>query len=123
MKILVTGDREWTRTLPILTALFNILEEYNLQPDDVTVVHGDCRGADKLAAEVAKYMGMKPVPYPADWTRYGLGAGPIRNQQMIDENPDTTLALVFHPDLANSKGTKDMVKRLEQIKIPYRHIK
>jgi hypothetical protein len=44
----------------------------------------------------------------ADWRRWGRAAGPIRNQQMLDENPiDVTLAL------PGSTGTLDMIQRSE----------
>ena len=46
--------------------------------------------------------------------RYGRGAGPRRNRQMLDENPDISLVLAFHEDLGRSKGTRDMVRRSEK---------
>jgi hypothetical protein len=121
MKILVTGDRDWSRLLVIFTVFLDFLSEYNIDPKDVIVIHGDCRGADRLCELVAKELGMKPDPYPANWTKYGRAAGPIRNSQMLKENPDIELAFAFHPDLDNSKGTKDMVEKLEKAKVPYLH--
>ena len=123
MKILVTGDREWDNPLTILDAFIRFLEDYSLEPSDVTVIHGDARGADKLSAHVAEEMGMKPIPYPAEWNKFGRAAGPIRNKQMLDENPDIDLAFAFHPNLGKSKGTKDMVERLEKAGIEVRKIK
>lgn len=43
--------------------------------------------------------------FPADWS-YGLKAGPIRNAKMLDENPDKVI--IFHNDIENSKGSKNM---------------
>ena len=123
MKILVTGDREWDNPLTILDAFIILLEDYDLKPSDVVVIHGDCRGADKLAAYVAKEMGMTPIPYPAHWEKYGKAAGVIRNQEMLDFNSDIELAFAFHPNLDKSKGTKDMVERLEKAGIEHRHYK
>lgn len=51
--------------------------------------------------------------YPADWKRDGRGAGPIRNQRMIDEGkPHIVIAF------PGGKGTADMVMRAEMAGIP-----
>lgn len=80
-----------------------------LQPE------GEARGADRLAAEAARRLGIpshRILRFPAKWGKYGKAAGPIRNQQMLDEGKPT-LVLAYHNDLENSKGTKDMVSRAE----------
>lgn len=44
--------------------------------------------------------------FPANWKSHGKGAGPIRNQKMIDEGkPDLVLAF------PGGRGTADMVRR------------
>jgi hypothetical protein len=100
MRVLVCGDREWTDILPIALRLVQL-------PEDAVIVHGDCRGADRLAGNEADLIGLTVESYPADWKRYGRGAGPIRNQQMLDSGID--LVIAFHPDPNNSKGTKNML--------------
>jgi hypothetical protein len=72
-----------------------------------TVVHGDCRGADRLADEAAKTLCLRVERYPADWNKYGRSAGPIRNHEMLDTGID--LVLAFHDDLSQSEGTNHMV--------------
>jgi hypothetical protein len=62
-----------------------------------------------MARKLAERIGWDVIKVPADWTKYGKAAGPIRNQEMLDMDPD--LVLAFHSDLDNSKGTKDMVAR------------
>lgn len=77
-------------------------------PVDAVVIHGDARGADRMARDAALRLGLILIAFPADWEYYGKGAGPIRNRQMIEEGtPDFVLA--FHDDLASSKGTRDMI--------------
>ena len=94
---------------------------------DITIIHGNQGtrdeknrrvGVDKTAGHLAdKLYGMKVEVYPANWTEYGPSAGPIRNQQMLDEGkPD--VVVFFHSDLKNSKGTKDMVRRSIKAGIP-----
>lgn len=101
MYIQVTGDRNWSSREVIEEAL----EPYSGR---VTLVHGNAKGADKLSGEVARERGFAVLKVPADWAKYGRGAGPIRNRQMLDMGPDVVLA--FHNDLAKSRGTKDCVK-------------
>jgi hypothetical protein len=110
VKILVTGDREWTSKETIREALSKF-------PKDTIVVHGNCRGADLMADDIAKELFTeKPLAYPANWKKYGKAAGVLRNQQMLDENTDIRVVLAFHNDIEKSKGTKDMLKRAKKCK-------
>ncbi len=45
-------------------------------------------------------------------------AGPIRNQQMLDEEPDIDLVIAIHEDPTLGKGTRDMVSRARKAKKP-----
>jgi len=74
-----------------------------------TLIEGEARGADSMARDIALARGWEVIRVPADWVKYGRGAGPIRNQQMLDMGPDQVWA--FHDNLACSKGTLDMVRR------------
>jgi hypothetical protein len=113
-RVLIFGSRDWTDWKAIER------EVRRLRPGTV-VIHGDARGADKMAGHVARTEGFSVVPYPAKWTEFGKAAGPIRNQEMLDEGkPDR--ALCFHPDLdtqAPGSGSADMARRLEAAGIPY----
>lgn len=105
MTVLICGSRDWTSESIIEDALSKHA------PDVHTVIHGDCRGADRIGAKIAQRAGRGVVTYPACWPRYGKAAGPIRNQQMLDEGkPDLVLAF----PLPNSVGTKDMIKRAKK---------
>lgn len=107
MRVLVCGDRNWLDYKLVQKTLFG------LGKGPHTIIDGEARGADSRGNEVAVLMGWPYKRYPADWVKYGKAAGPIRNQQMLDEGkPD--LVLAFHDDLKNSKGTKDMIKRAEK---------
>lgn len=109
MRLLICGDRDWSDW----DAVERVVEE--LKPD--VVIQGDARGADTIAAEVAEALGIKVLSFPANWERYGRGAGHIRNQQMLDlGKPDRVVA--FHANIDKSKGTKDMVARARKAGIP-----
>lgn len=76
----------------------------------LVIIQGGARGADLIARDRCAYHDIKFQTFPAEWDRYGKAAGPIRNQQMLDEGkPDCVIA--FHDDIENSRGTKDMVER------------
>ena len=103
-RFLVCGDREWANR-PLMEAILSKvpLDKYG------TLIHGSCRGADKMAGEIGKAMGYEILPFPANWEKHGKSAGPIRNLRMLTEGkPD--LVIAFHDDIVNSKGTADMIK-------------
>jgi hypothetical protein len=103
MRILVCGDRNWKR--------MDVIErELKKFPPGTVVIHGAAKGADTLGGFVADKLGFKVIAFPAKWNIYGKGAGPVRNQQMLDEGKPE-LVLAFHENLSESKGTRDMVKR------------
>src|SRR5713226_7587092 len=121
MNILVCVDRNWADYAMIRTALWNIAIT---MPDEypstfVRVINGAARGADRLSSYAAKSLGLGLKESPADWIKYSKAAGPIRNQQMLDEDP-IDLVLAFHDeidwnDLENAKGgTADMVRKAKK---------
>lgn len=96
MRVLITGSRDWDdyeRIENVLTTLASV-------NDNVVVVEGACpTGADYMAHKVAIEHGLGTERYPADWSK-GRGAGPIRNQQMVDTKPDACYAFIKN----NSRG-------------------
>ncbi len=65
---------------------------------------------------IVKRLLVKYMEFPAEWKKYGRKAGPIRNQQMLDKDPDMVIA--FHSDIAKSKGTTDMVRKARKKGVP-----
>ena len=111
--IVVTGGREWDNPVVVEGAL----TVHGSKGD--TLIHGNCRGLDRQAGAIAKNLGFIVDSMPAEWGRYGKGAGPIRNRQMLDRQPD--LVLSFHPNLEQSRGTKDCVEEAIRRGIPVMH--
>lgn len=70
---------------------------------------GDATGADALAAAYAERRAMPFKVYSADWQTHGNAAGPIRNQQMLDEAGAE--AVIAFP---GSKGTRNMCSLAEK---------
>jgi hypothetical protein len=107
---LITGSRHWTNQEAIRRELLP------LAPDTI-LIHGDANGADRLAAQVASELGIKKIlAFPADWRRFGRAAGPIRNQKMLERQPDVVIA--FHEALCQGCGTKNMVALARAAHVP-----
>ena len=76
MKIIIAGSRTIYSTALVRLAIresgFKVTE----------IVSGAARGIDQAAIDVAAIDGIPLSIWPADWDKYGNGAGPIRNCQM-----------------------------------------
>lgn len=107
LRVLVTGSREWTRRAVISLQLAKL-------PVGSIVMHGDARGADRIAAAIAESLDLVVEDYPADWKRYGRKAGILRNFDMLDAKPDLVLAFWD----GTSRGTKHVIEEAERRGIP-----
>lgn len=104
MRILVCGGRD----IHDYWYIKSWLEHYDVNDlkDKNILITGGAAGTDTLAHRFGKQFAMKQEVYKADWEKYGRRAGPIRNQQMLDEGkPDLVIAF------PGGKGTADMVRR------------
>ena len=75
--ILVTGSRDWSDRMLMEVTLDRVAQAARNGP--ILLRHGDARGADRMAAEVANRWGWTVEAYPADWGGDGKAAGPKRN--------------------------------------------
>lgn len=110
MTVLVTGGRAYNDSAAVVRALDGLgyVE---------AVVCGGATGADFLAWEWAASHGVPVFVYRAQWRVHGRAAGPIRNQQMLDERkPDLVVAF------PGGSGTTDMVRRAQSAGVPVRQI-
>lgn len=114
--VLVTGSRDWNNKDIIQKAIEEVEEKLDAP---YKLIHGNCKGADKLTATFVKdRKGWKIQTFIADWEGDGKKAGPLRNKRMVDEGPD--FAIVLCNDLKTSKGTKDCWKRVAKAEIDYK---
>lgn len=105
MKVLVCGGRNYWKPSQVNRALARLHAERGI----TLLIHGDAPGADKMADAWAKEVGVEVRAFPANWDAFGPGAGPIRNQCMLDYGkPDGVVAF------PGGAGTADMVKRAEE---------
>lgn len=111
-RLLICGSRTTTRVyLPQIRAELSHLN------GSVRVCHGGngyfereicVRGADMLADEICREMGLQITLYPAKFSLLGPVGGPIRNAYMLkDFDPDAILAFRMPGD---SPGTDGMLR-------------
>ena len=98
-RLLVTGGRDFTD---------RILDQILAKHPDVEIWQGGARGADRMAYEWSVANARPERTFPANWKADGPGAGPIRNQRMIDAGPDAVVAF------PGGKGTADCVARARE---------
>lgn len=102
-RVLVFGGRDFSRR----DVLFDALDEIRQHNQIDSVITGSARGVDSFGSEWAVSRGIPLIEYPANWDKHGRRAGPIRNQQMLDEGKPT-LGVQF----PGGTGTEDMRRRL-----------
>jgi hypothetical protein len=113
-RVLVCGSRDWNDEF----AIWCVLNGYASDDLGVTVINGGALGADSIARKWAALNEQPCETYPADWSREGKAAGPIRNSRMlIDGKPEVVWAFITK-DLEQSRGTADMVRRARLAGVP-----
>lgn len=83
------------------------------------VVHGNAPGADSIANRWAlennrNGYNVAVEVHPAQWTKHGRRAGPLRNQEMVDAGADLVLAFIKD----NSPGASHLVREARTAGIP-----
>lgn len=97
MKVLVCGGRDYIDEVTVINTLNGI------EPKIKLLIHGNSPGADTLADRWAMHNGVQVARFPANWTRFGDAAGPIRNGEMVRWlSPDLVIAF------PGGKGTASM---------------
>ena len=100
MKIIIAGTRDFSDYPLMKEECDRILQEY----EDIEIVSGGARGADKMGEFYAKERGYPVKLFPADWNRLGKSAGYARNKQMAQYAD----ALIAFWD-GKSSGTNHMI--------------
>lgn len=114
-RVLITGSRDWDR--PDIIAFQLGYTVGKIGP--FILVHGNARGADKMAAELHEQYGFTSEPHPANWESLGKRAGFVRNSEMVEAGAD--LCLAFIKD--ESKGATMCADLAEAAGIPTRRFR
>jgi hypothetical protein len=108
MRLLVTGGRDFHDEDKLRRWIFEAVGN-DLESDQIQLIHGGARGADRLAGRIARQAGFRIRVFPARWSELGDAAGVIRNNQMLREtNPHVVLAA------PGGRETDDMVNRVRK---------
>jgi hypothetical protein len=120
MRVLVTGATAWRD-------IERIREELGRLPAGSIVIHGDAPGADALAGQVARNLGLTVIRMAkndADAQRHGhRAAWKGLNERMLQQGVE--LVLAFHTELGDpsrAHGTRHAIRLAEQAAIPVRVI-
>lgn len=99
-RVLVCGGQTYTDMRHVTKVLDGLV------PKPTLIIQGGAFGADACASEWAYKRDVLERQFPADWKKHGRAAGPIRNQQMLDEGkPDLVVAF------PGGSETEDMKRR------------
>ncbi len=110
MKLIIAGSRSFTdyELLSEKAAKVNNFEEIT------EVVCGGAKGADILGKKWADENEIPVKLMPANWSKHGKAAGPIRNREMAEY---ADALLVFWD--GESPGTKNMITTMIELQKPY----
>jgi YspA, cpYpsA-related SLOG family len=99
MKVIIAGSRG-------ITDFATVCDAVQRSGFPITrVISGMAKGVDTLAVRFATDNGLPCDRYPADWTKWGRGAGYKRNVEMA-RNADALIALWD----GQSRGTRHMIQ-------------
>lgn len=102
-KVIIAGSRGFSNYRLLREKCNKFLREKR-KKCNVVIVSGGARGADTLGEKYAKDEGFDLEIYPAQWKKFGKGAGFRRNEQMAE----VADALIAFWD-GESHGTKHMI--------------
>lgn len=88
MKVLVCGGRDFDDYKFLSDKLSALHNKYEIK----ILIHGNAKGADKLAGKWAEGNGIHTASITALWNSYGKGAGYRRNATMLLLEPDVVVA-------------------------------
>ena len=121
-RVIVTGSRKLKTEHGAIVSntLDMVARMLEVDPTRIKIIHGGADGADELAACWARARGAKLEEHPAEWKRpdgsTDYGAGPRRNQVMVDRG--AILCVAFWDGKTIRSGTLDCRSKAELAMIP-----
>lgn len=110
-RVLVCGGRDYGD----YAELEWFLDAYHRASTIELLIEGEAEGADKMSKEWA-FRRANCIPVlgvPANWVKYQLSAGPLRNRKMITlVKPEVVIAF------RGKNGTNNMIKQAREFNIP-----
>lgn len=120
--LIVCGGRSWPcdGNDDEVLEYMDMMKAYDIISDVIDrggytcLFHGASSGADMFAEAYSKHKEFKCYAFPAEWSRIGRAAGPVRNEEMARK---ASGIIAFR----GGKGTADMLRRarIHGLKIEY----
>lgn len=104
IKVIIAGTRDFNDYAFLKKNVDYFLQGINPNNEEIEIVSGNARGADKLGERYAKEHNLPVKLFPANWDKYGKQAGYLRNQEMANY---ADVLIAFWDE--KSKGTKHMI--------------
>ena len=123
MRLIIAGGRDYKDYPKLVAEVTNIINNLNLTPEQNASIEivsgaqeskdkktGQSWGADYLGEKFAREVGYPTRRFPANWDKYGLKAGPVRNREMAQHGD---ILIAFHDGV--SRGTKNMIDNMRKL--------
>ena len=114
MAIIVAGSREFNN----YQLLQDVCDMQTKDRDDVTIISGGARGADKLGEDYSIERGFKLLRIEAEWNEYGKSAGYRRNCDMAITANSYIDRMCIAFSVNKSKGTNHMINICKRYNVP-----
>lgn len=111
-KLIVAGGRDFNDAA-LMERVLIAMADVELADKSVSIVSGMARGADMLAYQLARNLGIEVYQFDANWAVYGKSAGFMRNSDM-GQFADGLLAFWD----GKSPGTRHMVAYMRSLNKP-----
>jgi len=112
IKVLVSGTREGCDEKILINMIAEIIKIHGNK--NYILICGGAKGVDTQAANYCISLGWKIKYFIPKWTELGKKAGVLRNQEMVNENPDFGFFILSK----ESRGTYDCLERFKKINKP-----
>lgn len=119
-KVIICGSREFDDYDLLKEKCDNILSKKKEAGEEIVIISGCSRGADKLGEKYAEESGYEVLKFPANWEKYGKKAGYLRNEKMAEE---ANACIAFLKSGEECKGTKNMISLARKKNLLIREIK
>lgn len=105
MKLAIVGSRDYHNYSFFRSQVESFLEGRT----PTLIISGGASGADEMAERYAIEMKVELQVFEADWAKYGKGAGPKRNMQIVEA---ATHVIAF--PTTKSIGTFDTIRKAQK---------
>lgn len=86
-------------------------------PEGSVVVSGAGGVVDLAAAEAGRFAGLEVLEFPAEWSRFGRGAGMLRNRKIVSAGLDVLVVFLSDPGCP-SRGSASSMRLARAAGIP-----